>query len=98
MPDIYLLPDTNVFLHFPPISDVDWLALAGSQVVNLAIAPVISRELNDHKDAPRSRKLRDRAASGGWPNKKLRTERGTDVEQNTRKQGQTASNKRKLNH
>ncbi len=57
MPDIYLLPDTNVFLHFPPISDVDWLALAGSQVVNLAIAPVISRELNDHKDAPRSRKF-----------------------------------------
>jgi hypothetical protein len=56
-----LLPDTNIFLHFPALADVDWCGIIGADEVVIVIAPVITRELNDHKDNPRSRKLRDRA-------------------------------------
>jgi hypothetical protein len=57
----YLIPDTNIFLHFPPLEEVDWLKIAGVHNAIIAIAPVVTRELNHHKDNPRSRKLRDRA-------------------------------------
>jgi hypothetical protein len=61
MKRMFLVPDTNVFLHFPPLSDVDWCSIAGCEAVTIVIAPTVTRELNDHKDNPRSRKLRDRA-------------------------------------
>jgi PIN domain len=57
----YLVPDTNVFLHFPPIADIDWLSISGSEEATILIAPVVLKELNRHKDAPTNYKLRDRA-------------------------------------
>jgi hypothetical protein len=61
MPKAFLLPDTNIFLHFPPLHEVDWCSVADASSVVIGIAPVIMRELNSHKDNPRSRKIRDRA-------------------------------------
>jgi hypothetical protein len=61
--EIYLVPDTNVFLHFPPITDVDWLKVCGVKSASILIAPVVLRELNKHKDAPRTQRVRDRAAA-----------------------------------
>jgi hypothetical protein len=40
---------------------VDWCSIAGAETVVITIAHAVMRELNDHKDNPRSRKLRDRA-------------------------------------
>jgi hypothetical protein len=57
----FLLPDTNIFLHFRPLREIDWRCLASADSVTLLIAPVVIRELNRHKDLPRSDKLRDRA-------------------------------------
>jgi PIN domain len=61
MSRIILLPDTNIFLHFPALAELDWCNISGAETVVVMIAPVVMRELNDHKDNPRSRKLRDRA-------------------------------------
>jgi PIN domain len=55
--------DTNVFLHFPPIDQIDWPNLLGAGKTILVVTSVVIRELNRHKDAPISAKLRDRAAS-----------------------------------
>src|ERR1700730_5653590 len=55
--------DTNLFLHFPLLDQIDWLKLLGSEHVVLAITSTVIRELNKHKDAPVSAKLRERAAA-----------------------------------
>jgi hypothetical protein len=62
-PDRYLLLDTNVLLHFPPLSDVDWLSMCNAKSATILIVPVVIRELNKHKDAPRSGRLRDKAVA-----------------------------------
>jgi len=55
--------DTNVLLHFPPIDQINWTDLLGARKIILVITSVVIRELNKHKDAPISPKLRDRATS-----------------------------------
>ena len=56
-----LLPDTNVFLHFERLDQIDWCAVVGSDVVTVVIAQVVLRELGNHAVAHRSKKLRERA-------------------------------------
>jgi hypothetical protein len=58
-----LLLDTNVFLHYRSLEEIDWLAVTDKRHVTLVVAPIVVRELNKHKDNPRSKKLRDRASS-----------------------------------
>src|SRR5229473_5317250 len=55
--------DTNLFLHFPPLDQIDWLDLLGCDYVVLIVTATVIRELNKHKDAPISSKLRERATS-----------------------------------
>jgi PIN domain len=63
MPELIAFLDTNTFLHFPRLDQLDWLALLHSTGVRLIIAPVVIRELNRHKDSPTSLKTRERAAA-----------------------------------
>ena len=59
----YIFLDTNVFLHFPQLSDIDWLSLATCSEAVLVVSPITLRELNKHKDASLRRKIKQRAAS-----------------------------------
>ena len=63
MPQLSTFLDTNTFLHFPKLDQIDWPALLGSADVRLIVAPVVIRELNRHKDFPTSSKTRERAAA-----------------------------------
>src|ERR1035437_3822085 len=55
--------DTNTFLHFRRLDQLDWPELLQTTDVRLIIAPVVIRELNRHKDFPTSIKTRERAAT-----------------------------------
>jgi rRNA-processing protein FCF1 len=63
METVFLVPDTNTFLHYVSLEQVDWNELFPNQNVVLYICPPVIRELNKHKDTPRTSKLRDRAAA-----------------------------------
>jgi len=58
---IALFPDTNLFLHYRPVNEIDWCSLFQSKFVEIEIAPVVTRELEKQKTLNPSRKLRDRA-------------------------------------
>lgn len=60
---ITVFPDTNYFLHFKSIDQVDWCTVLGAESVMIVIAPVVLRELNTKKDIGYTKKLRQRAAS-----------------------------------
>jgi hypothetical protein len=62
MSQLFLFIDTNTFLHYKPIDQIDWLKIADTEQLTLIITPVVVRELNKHKDFPRSSKIRDRAS------------------------------------
>jgi hypothetical protein len=55
--------DTNLFLHFRPLNEIDWCALLQASAVEIKIAPVVTRELEEQKVMNQSRKLRERAAT-----------------------------------
>ena len=63
MTPTFAFPDTNTFLHYPPVDQMDWAALLQADSVVLVITPVVIRELNKHKDFPRTSKMRERAAA-----------------------------------
>jgi rRNA-processing protein FCF1 len=60
---VALFPDTNIYLHFQPIEDVDWLGVTGYSSVEIVIPRIVTRELNEKKDAHPSARTRDRARS-----------------------------------
>lgn len=57
----YVVLDTMVFLHWPPVQDLDWPAYVGTAPVCLVISDPVVRELDRHKDQHPSSKIRDRA-------------------------------------
>jgi len=59
----YAFLDTNIFLHFVGVDQIDWLHELSCDHVVLVVAPIIIQQLNEKKDSPGSRKLRDRAGS-----------------------------------
>jgi hypothetical protein len=61
--EIAIFPDTNLFLHYRPLNEIDWCSLLRSNAVEIEIAPVVTRELEVEKTLNPSRKLRDRAAT-----------------------------------
>jgi PIN domain len=63
VPRIAAVPDTNLFLHFRPLSEIDWCGFLQASAVEIKIAPVVTRELEEQKILNQSRKLRDRAAT-----------------------------------
>jgi hypothetical protein len=61
MPEQIVFPDTNTFLHYRALDQVDWLSILGADAAVIVIAPVVIRELNRTKDFPTSTKSRERA-------------------------------------
>jgi hypothetical protein len=55
--------DTNTFLHYRAIEEIDWLSILATGHVTLVIAPIVIRELNKHKDYSKSAKARERASA-----------------------------------
>src|SRR5208283_550373 len=53
--------DCDLFLHYVPVSEIDWLGQMSCQSLVLFVAPTLIGELNDKKDASGSAKLRRRA-------------------------------------
>jgi len=58
-----IFPDTNLFLHYRPINEIDWCALLKSRPVQIKIAPVVPHELEQQRVVHQLRKIRDRAGS-----------------------------------
>lgn len=56
-----VFPDTNIFLHYRQLDQIDWLDLLKVDVITIVVPPVIARELNHHKDAHSRSHIRDRA-------------------------------------
>jgi hypothetical protein len=54
--------DTNIFLHYRSVEQVDWLRVLGAGQVELLVAPVVYRELDTQKDRHPVAKMRKRAA------------------------------------
>ena len=46
---IYL--DTNIFLHYQPFDQIDWLEVVKADSATIVFPPVTIRELNKHKDS-----------------------------------------------
>jgi rRNA-processing protein FCF1 len=63
METVFVVLDTNTFLHYVSLEQVGWNELFPDQNVVLFICPPVIRELNKHKDTPRNSKVRDRATS-----------------------------------
>jgi hypothetical protein len=55
--------ETNLFLHFRPLSEIDWCGFLQVGAVEIKIARVVTRALEDQKTLNQSRKLRERAAT-----------------------------------
>ena len=60
---IAAFPDTNLFLHYRPLSEIDWCSFLQASAVEIKVAAVVTRELEEQKTLNLSRKLRDRAAT-----------------------------------
>lgn len=57
----YCFLDTNILIHFQTFDEVDWCSgLEASEVV-LVFAPVVMREMNQHKDDSRNKWRQKRA-------------------------------------
>lgn len=63
LPRIVAFPDTNLFLHYRPLDEIDWCSLLQVSAVEIKIAPVVTRELEEQKNLNPSRKLKDRATT-----------------------------------
>lgn len=58
---IFVFFDTNIFLHFKFISEIDWSEIFPDSMVNFVIAPCILKELDEQKYKGISKKQRNRA-------------------------------------
>jgi hypothetical protein len=58
---LYCFLDTCTLLHFTTFDEVDWPAVLGVPSVCLMVAPIVVRELNDHKDDSHNDRRQQRA-------------------------------------
>lgn len=58
-----VFPDTNLFLHYRLFNEIEWRSLFEAAAVEIQIAPVVTRELEERKTLHQSRKIRERAAT-----------------------------------
>lgn len=56
---IYL--DTNIFLHYQPFTQINWLEVVKAESVTVVIPPITIRELNKHKDSHPRAQIKKRA-------------------------------------
>ena len=60
--EVHAFPDTNIFLHYRPLAELDWRSMAQGQPVRILIAPVVTRELEERKTLHSIKRIRERAA------------------------------------
>ncbi len=58
----YIFTDTNLYEHFLPLSNIDWLALAECDAAVLVVPANTISELTKHKDTSTRARLKKRAA------------------------------------
>lgn len=56
---IYL--DTNIFLHYQPFTQINWLEIVKAESATIVIPPITIRELNKHKDSHPRAQIKKRA-------------------------------------
>ncbi|MEK7396121.1 MAG: PIN domain-containing protein [Candidatus Poribacteria bacterium] len=57
----YCFLDTNTFLHYQTITDINWTEELGVNQIVLVVCPTVIRELNNKKDSDNRDKIRERA-------------------------------------
>jgi hypothetical protein len=57
----HIFVDTNILLHFKIFSELDWPAIVSQGTAKILFAPIVVRELDEHKIGGSSRKVRERA-------------------------------------
>lgn len=60
---VAIFPDTNLFLHYRLINEIDWCGLVQARPVEIKVAAVVTRELEEQRVVHQSRKIRERAGS-----------------------------------
>jgi hypothetical protein len=63
MPEKTAFLDTNTFLHYKPLCEIDWRGVLDADAVTLFVTPVVIRELNLQKEVGRRKRTRERAAT-----------------------------------
>ncbi len=53
--------DTNIFLHYQPFTQINWLEIVNAKTATIVIPPVTIRELNKHKDSHPRFQIKKRA-------------------------------------
>jgi hypothetical protein len=53
--------DTNIFLHYQPFTQINWLEIVNAESVTIVIPPITIRELNKHKDSHPRAQIKKRA-------------------------------------
>lgn len=53
--------DTNIFLHYRPLNELDWCSILQAGEVSITVAPVVTQELEQRKTLHQSKKMRERA-------------------------------------
>jgi len=61
VPRIVAFPDSNLFMHFRSLNEIDWCEFLQASAVEIKIAPVVTSELEKQKTLNPLRKLRERA-------------------------------------
>ncbi len=59
--EVAAFPDTNIFLHYRPIAELDWRSMTQGHPVRIQIAPVVTRELEERKTLHPIKRIRNRA-------------------------------------
>ena len=53
--------DTNIYLHYQPFDQINWLETLGTSAVTIVVPPVTVRELNKHKELHPHPRVKERA-------------------------------------
>ena len=60
MPTLYLFADSNLFLHYKPLHQIEWSQIGGFDVVEVVVCRTVQREIDALKDGREGRRT-DRA-------------------------------------
>lgn len=63
MLEAFVFPDTNLFLHYKSLEEIDWLGLLKTENAVIVVTQVLIRELNRKKELGETKKIRKRADS-----------------------------------
>jgi rRNA-processing protein FCF1 len=78
-----IFPDTNIFLHWPFFTDMDWHGIVGADEVHLIIASIVFYEVEKHKDTNKKHGVKKRALKTIQKLEEMGAEREGGVELNS---------------